>query len=968
MATPSTAATSPRSRGRGGGFRLTSYSPQFDFSYLTPQSVPKPSNVYKTFFENRKKSIGSRQKSFSAHLRNLTYSSHIVSKTSSQSSVIVDKISNSPAAMPSPAIPATTLTSISSPHKNAWTQVTNGVKVTPTSDSVNPVPTNNSFEVLSDVEHDADNESTDFGSTDPDTDMETPDPSKRKTKSTRKTKKNSKKSRRKSRKSSTASDSDDELPSRKSNKNKLSSTQKDLIDESDSAPPSMDHNPSPQDDDLQDSDKEAPQLKNSDIRQFMNSSQTTDSSKVITSVDNESPSPLEASNNASSSESSTSLADSPAPAVESICRKIMDRTFMLTPTTKASDINQLCRYEMISILGLWYRKEAKQNGYMLDESLESLRSNIFDLQNDMNDLSSAVRITPAHQEATQSRELKFRVNGSSSQENSSPITPTLDYNSSNRGGLAAVPEASDAEKLGMNVNMMMTRPISTDPFRPPSTDTKTVSTKVPLTQFTARFDLSTNNTSAINVPLITRQLFRIFKKADRTLRLLPWFPDENNDVSSVDQEDDIPVEESLIKQWVDNPRIVNSRLLFSMRVESIVDLKHIRDTFVPWMLKNNSRLKLDLLTAREIYGIGFIADVHPTFYNRSLLKEYLHAQLKKQNQHIQLNVYARTVWGTKDRKQLSCKAIVIEVDKQFKDIAASALMAITFPPRYRYAKFIPFDKTIIPDELLNTILISNNEYQATTRRKVISGLTDIDHLHDTLDGEQMSFRDWIMLQKNTSTGDFVFEHIEPSRQDVAIIYPSVYADTVRDFLNKITEHLRTTFKYPNDFLSTSATLNTRTSKTSDASIAYGKTIASLFTGNPQDPSPPPSKPAPKPKKIYYGAADSAPKTHYNHLTQSQKSTPPPVTPPKKQPPSAPSDHNNVLQRLEKLEKESTSNFEKITTRMDNKFRDLEAKREADQSKFLNTVTTVVTDSLASSIPQLIADQLKVAFQSGGEDI
>ena len=126
--------------------------------------------------------------------------------------------------------------------------------------------------------------------------------------------------------------------------------------------------------------------------------------------------------------------------------------------------------------------------------------------------------------------------------------------------------------------------------------------------------------------------------------------------SAIDQEDDIPTQENQIKQWVDNPCIVNSRLFFALRVECLVELKHIRDTFVPWMLKNDSHIKLDTLAAREIYGLGFIADVHPRLYNRAQMKNFLHQQLKKLNHDIELNVYSRRVWGTKNKQRLACHA------------------------------------------------------------------------------------------------------------------------------------------------------------------------------------------------------------------------------------------------------------------------------------------------------------------------
>ena len=944
-------------RGRGGGIRLTSYSPQFDFSYLATQTLSQSSTIYKKFFDHRKKSIGSRHKSLKSLLRKSPYTPHTHKKISSHSLYSISEEPSQPA-MPSPANASPPLEPQAASPSD-WTPVINGAKQSEPSPSSQVVTTNNSFDVLSDNEQDNPNDSTEFGSTDADTDMEGDDKHKRKPKSARKQKKSSKKSRRVTRKkqyvSFVDSDSDDDIPPRSANRDKLSSAQKTLFGTSTS---STDNPPPSHDDDLVDSDKESASLKNSDIRNFMTSQKESSPNRHPT--DPASPTPQ-----------ASPVKPSSTP---TLCRKIYDRTSILTPATSAENINDFSRYEMISMLTQWYSTASKNDpGYMLDASLESLRTHIFGLQNNMDNISHEIRINAIHQEATQSRELKFRLNANPASTTSPNVTPdapdpVLHYNTSNTGGLSAVPESSDAETLGMNVNMMMARPITNNPFRPPSATTDAKAVSVPLTQFTARFDISTKNTNVINVPLIARQIFRIFKKADRTLRLLPWFPDDQNDIAAIDQEGDIPSQESQIKQWIDNPRIVKSRLMFAMRVECIVQLKHIRDTFIPWMAKNDSQIKLDTLTAREIYGLGFIADIHPRLYNRALLKDFLHQQFREKNYDIELNVYSRRVWSTKNNQRLSCQGIVLEVDKQYRDAATAALMDIQFSPSYRYAKYVPFDKTIVPDDLLYDILLSNNQYQAATRRKVITGLSDSSQSHPTLAGSPTTIREWLMSIKNPRTNEFIFEHVEVSRDDLAVIYSTDYEDTVRDFLNHITEHIRGTFSHPNDILSTTKNLNTRTSSKTAASLAYAKKLASIFANNPQDPQPSPPKPPPKPKTIYYGAADSVQTTYLNHLTQpkqapkkaapsphsqSAKTTSQPVTPPPSQ-----NDTESITSRLDRLEQAHQTHMSQVDAKLDRHFQAMEKKQEESQEKVIATVTTVVTTTL----PQLITEQLKVAFQ------
>ena len=973
MASSPNAAVQRPGRGRGGGIRLTSYSPMFDFSSLATQTISHSTAAYKSFFAQRKKSSRSRHNPNKSILRSLQYKPSVQSDLSSQTLFSISEETVEPSdKMPSPAppVPATPQPSTTA----TWTPVTHGAKQVVPTPHTQPVATSNSFDALSDDEL-ASPDSAEFGSSE-DTDMEGDTATKRKSKTTRKKKNSSKKTKKSRRKKSYVkfvdSDSDENIPPCSTNKDKLNSTQKQLFREDSDSIIDVETAADPQTDDLIDSDKESAALKNADIRNFM----TSQTSETPASTQNANPSSSHAEKSSPTAVTPGDTTVTPSDSIPSpqLCRKIIERISVLNPSTPPSTIDEFTRYEMISMLFQWNPTVKKDDHYMLDEPIASLRAHIYELQQNMDDISHEIRIATKHQEETQTREMKYRLQGSSSPSTDTPdnTTPVLQYDNTNSGGLSAVPESSDAETLGMNINMMMARPIGHNPLRPPPVNNESASPSVSLTQFTARFDISTKNTSAINVPLIARQLFRIFKKADRTLRLLPWFPDEQNDVAAIDQESDIPTLEHQIKQWIDNPRIVNSRLLFAMRVECIVDLKHIRDTFVPWMLKNDSRLKLDTLAAREIYGLGFIADVHPRLYNRTKMKQFLHHQLKKQHHDVELNVYSRNVWGAKNKQRLACQAIVIEVDKKHRDSAMSALMELQFSPQYRFAKYIPFDKTIVPDDLLYDILLSNNEYQAATRRKIISGLSDLTVQHPTITESTLTIRDWLMSIKNPQNGDYIFEHVESSQDDIAVIYSSTYDDTVKDFLNHITEHIRSTFAHPNDILSTTKSLNTRTNTRSDASKAYNKKLTSIFASNPQDPPSAPPKTPRKPKTIYYGAADSVQKTFLNHLTKPAPASPPAVTPPSSQatksssPKSSPdSVQQQIMHRLSKLEKANDD----TNAKLDSKFKEMEEKREADHVKMISSVTDVVTTSMANTLPQLIAAQLKVAFQQEeGEDI
>ena len=796
---------------------------------------------------------------------------------------------------------------------------------------------------------------------------------KRKPKSSRKKSKTKRSRASRAKKTIVESSDSDTPPPRKPDPTKFSNAQKTVLDDDPDSPPLIPHtNPNLTKNDLRDSDDERTPLKNADIRSFITPKPPKPTSTTI------SPDP-------SSPDKPQAPTDVPIPSAHSNQHPIspnllergllLDRKFTFTQNTTSDEMNSWCRYEMISAISQWYRNEIKGEDYLLDSTIDELRSDIFKIHALLQNDYRPIQVDLKAQEHVQAREIRYKSRTLHDGPDDIPVSEspvTLEFTTNRVGGLKSVPESSDAERLGMNVNMMMAKPLSNNLLRPPTINQDApIAAKQKLTLLTARFEISPSDTTAINVPLVTKQLFRIFKKADRTLRLLPWYPDPQNDLDAIDQEEDIPVEEQYIKQWVDNPRMLNNKLVFALRIETIVTHKHIRDTFVPWMLRNNSHIKLDTLSAREIYGIGFITDVHPTFYNRANLKKFLHQKLKENNCNVELNVYVRNVWNIYNKQKISSKAIVIEVDKQFRNDATTALMDLDLTAAYSYAKFIPFNKSIVPDDILFNILLSNNQYQSTSRRRVVSGLQNIHHTKETRSQSHESFITWIrsLLHENQP----LFEHVEyTTTGSVVFIYNSTTEDPAMEFLSNLPTLARDHFANAQDLFDPEKPFQFSKRSISSTHQTYSKRIASLYATNPQEPSTQPSLPKPsKHRNLYYGAADSAPQTQLNHLMKSppkkkpssppSKQSPPPVTPP----PSQPSD---ILQRIEKLEKQSKQDITHLTNHMNARFSALDKQKEDDRKQLLETVSSVISSTISNTLPQLIADQLKVALQPEGEDL
>ena len=866
-------------RGRGGGIRHTPHSPVHQSPIPIQAKNHNHISAFKDFFASKKVQHRPRHK-LTLPFASLRKSSYTSSSICSQNTFFVN-----PSTMPSPA--ANTLSQPTQSILNKWIPVPSrqsSPTSQPSTQDSPPIPakpSENPYEILTDDEDEVDL-LTDF----PPEHSNTDEDHQEKTRSSKKKKKkkSSKKSLKKRRKSKsrgvlssdTSMDSDDAIPPKRGSSMKMSITQKHLFEDDTvsnegtlvtQTQPNLNH-PDPSCD-LADSDLEQsdPKFKNTDIRSFY--------SKNASST----PKPPQATPLRevlyTSKTSDLELATYPP-------RALVDMLYTSKKFSSSIYLQHLqaLPYKQLRDQLLNYFADLQQFGpsseipfstqgygffdrFTLDWEIALLGHNecmtiilgIKDFNKslvfcDFDNIESMHDLLKITRDKLKSNSSKVHIN----LWNYSKKEPTLidlttdedqapkinmEFTPTNKGGLITAPTANPADQAGINVNMMMASSISPRPLRPPSKSNAMSSPPaLPANQFSARFDISPSNATAINVPLVARQLFRIFKKADRTLRLLPWFSDDDNDVEAIDQEEDLPSSEDKVKQWVDNPHIRKNRLYFAMRIECIAQPKHIRDTFVPWMLKNGSFIKLDELKAQEIYGIGFITDLHPHLYNRSALKKFLLSKLHEQDTKVDINVYVRNVWNTHEKVKVIAKAVVIEVDKTHKDTAANALMQIDFSSYYRYAKFIPFDKSIVNDATLNNILISNNTYQYATKRRTLKGITSITTLHPTVDNSSTSIRNWLLSidnQQAQQEREFIFEHVETSVDgNLVLIFSSTYTDTVNDFLNHFEAHLRAKFRDSTSLFNSSTPFSTGAPSISSSKTEYGRQLAALYSTNPQD--------------------------------------------------------------------------------------------------------------------------------------
>ena len=456
-----------------------------------------------------------------------------------------------------------------------------------------------------------------------------------------------------------------------------------------------------------------------------------------------------------------------------------------------------------------------------------------------------------------------------------------------KNGIKIVPKQSQYIKEGININMMSTNQRKSrntlgdyDKLTPlplgHNDEVHTSSETTPVLKMrdvTARFEITVDDAEKVNIPIVAKQAFRLFKQADRTCRLMPFYGNDNDDLEAIDEEDGIPCEESKIKMWIDNPRFLNSRLQFNMRISTMVQLKHIKDTLFPWMAKNKSFVRLDNLRCREIHCIGCIVDVHTSFYNRYMLKDFIRKELEKNGYKSDFNLYARNVWNIHKGEKVVTRAIVMEVDKVNKDFAIDAMIGVDFKQEYSDAKFVPFNKAQFPSELMNKIMIANNSYHAKTRKRKIEGLDEIYTVRQNMLGSELTIQNWLSNQRSTMNMTKLFERVERNVYgETVIIFDMNMTDEVNKFLSELKTKMIEEFPDRKGNIESKVRVPLLTSESTKRST-YAQALVAMYqkgqVNNDSAKSHFPINP-PSSSRLYYGnSSGKIKKSYVNHLMKEQ---------------------------------------------------------------------------------------------------
>lgn len=116
------------------------------------------------------------------------------------------------------------------------------------------------------------------------------------------------------------------------------------------------------------------------------------------------------------------------------------------------------------------------------------------------------------------------------------------------------------------------------------------------------------------------------RKGDPTVLIVPIHSNTYQPSEIIGKEKDLPDDENKLRKWVDNVRIVNSRIFFSMRIKTI-NIEGVKNAVFSWCKGNSRWVDFTRLSSSRICAGGWFHKILPFYYNRDDFSKYIFSHL-----------------------------------------------------------------------------------------------------------------------------------------------------------------------------------------------------------------------------------------------------------------------------------------------------------------------------------------------------
>ena len=301
----------------------------------------------------------------------------------------------------------------------------------------------------------------------------------------------------------------------------------------------------------------------------------------------------------------------------------------------------------------------------------------------------------------------------------------------------------------------------------------------------------------LHAPTLIRRFVKTLRMADPTVQVLPIDINEPQE-NVINEESNLPDEESKIKKWVFMPSNRQSQhyFVFSMRISITEDKEIVKKRIYDWCTNNDHRVQMTPINSVHIFFAGWLKGVHPKFHNRARLLEWMLSQDKSNKLKNSFYIAPqRIALNNNDNTRTITQGVRVEVCFEKKNEVLTFLYTLPWEQGpYSQVQFIPFRTTNqFTQANQREAIRQHNVFLSHTKQKVVR-IAGVEHEIKYIDRDATTTLQKWLQETTVNNSTKVFMQVEIGEADyVRLIHLDKHSQIVEQIVTSLYQEMTIAF-------------------------------------------------------------------------------------------------------------------------------------------------------------------------------
>ena len=295
---------------------------------------------------------------------------------------------------------------------------------------------------------------------------------------------------------------------------------------------------------------------------------------------------------------------------------------------------------------------------------------------------------------------------------------------------------------------------------------------------------------------IVQMVFRVLRRADPTVNIMPFKKEEKTQNNNLDQEDQIPETEEDLSKWIDIAKFqLKDKFGFSMRISITEPKEVVKRRIFQWCRGKKHYIEFKRLTSANIFFAGWLYHIHPKYHNRDDVRDWMANSdtVLKDDIHLAPGRIFKTL-DDDEKTTLITHGLRVEVTFERREAVLKALFSLNWENGpYRKSCFVPYRKNEnYTDEMQEKFIKQHQQYIKNTKQTVFRMKAPRWKIQNKLEGRQTTFQKWI--QSSRVNNEKIVDSLEIGDDEyVRIIYQQQHDQGIKLLMRNLQNETERTF-------------------------------------------------------------------------------------------------------------------------------------------------------------------------------